>query len=88
MSYLGDGTFVVDAELRSRLPLDDDAVIVPVAQEAYAANCVRINDVVLVPSGYPRLEAEIERRGLRVVPLEMSEFQKMDGGLSCLSIRF
>ena len=88
MSYLGDGTFVVDAALRSRVPLDGADVIVPRADEAYAANCVRVNGVVLFPAGYPQLQATVESRGLRAVALDVSEYQKMDGGLSCLSIRF
>ena len=88
MSYLGDGIFVVDATLRSRLSLDGADVIVPPATEVYGANCVRVNDVVLLASGHPQLQAALEDRGLRVVVLDMSEYQKMDGGLSCLSIRF
>ena len=56
--------------------------------EDYAANCVRVNDTVLVAAGFPRLESAIRRLGHRVVPLEMSEFRKMDGGLSCLSLRW
>jgi dimethylargininase len=39
-------------------------------------------------AGYPELRAALARRGCRVVLLEMSEFRKMDGGLSCLSLRF
>jgi len=41
-----------------------------------------------VAAGYPALKAALERRGCNVVALEMSEFRKMDGGLSCLSLRF
>jgi dimethylargininase len=88
MSYLGDGTYVVDAALRGRIPLDGADVIVPRPDEAYAANCVRVNGVVLLAAGYPRLRAAIESRGLRVEALDVSEYRKMDGGLSCLSIRF
>lgn len=88
MSYLGDGIYVVDDALRARLPLDGADVIVPAAEEAYAANCVRANGIVLFPAGYPRLQADVERRGLRVVSLDVSEYRKMDGGLSCLSIRY
>lgn len=88
MSYLGDGIYVVDEALRSRIPLDGTDVIVPTAGEAYGANCVRVNDVVLLAAGYPELQKAIEERGLRAVTLDMSEYQKMDGGLSCLSIRF
>lgn len=56
--------------------------------ESYAANCVRVNKRVLVADGFPRLAAALESRGFDPLPLGMSEFQKMDGGLSCLSLRF
>ena len=56
--------------------------------ENYAANCVRVNDAVLVAAGFPKLEAAVRRLGLETIELEMSEFEKMDGGLSCLSLRF
>jgi dimethylargininase len=56
--------------------------------EDYAANCVRVNDAVLVAAGYPRLERALRDLGQRPIALSMSEFQKMDGGLSCLSLRF
>ena len=56
--------------------------------EAYAANCVRVNDHVLIADGFPRLAGSLAWRGFDLVPLAMSEFRKMDGGLSCLSLRF
>ena len=56
--------------------------------EDYAANCLRVNDTVLIAAGFPRLERSIGDCGYRTIPLPMSEFQKMDGGLSCLSLRF
>jgi dimethylargininase len=43
---------------------------------------------VLVAAGYPQFAAELAARGFNPLELEMSEFQKMDGGLSCLSLRF
>jgi len=58
------------------------------AGEEYGANCVRVNDRVLVAAGYPDLEGTLRGLGRRVIVLEMSEFRKMDGGLSCLSLRF
>jgi dimethylargininase len=57
-------------------------------EESYAANCVRVNGSVLLPSGRPRLESALQRRGHSTLPLATSEFEKMDGGLSCLSLRF
>ena len=56
--------------------------------ESYGANCVRVNDRVLVAAGFPRLTEDLLLRGFDPLVLEMSEFRKMDGGLSCLSLRF
>ncbi|MCX7058210.1 MAG: hypothetical protein NTZ79_13815 [Proteobacteria bacterium] len=49
---------------------------------------MRINDHVLVAEGYPRFVDALVRLGYQPLPLPMSEFRKMDGGLSCLSIRY
>lgn len=92
IAYLGDGVWVVDQaveqDLRSQRAIDvRDLILVP-AEEAYAANCVRVNQVVLVAAGYPQIHAALESRGCCVVSLDVSEFKKMDGGLSCLSLRF
>ncbi len=92
IAYLGDGLWVADgsfeSELRSRSGIEVCDLITVSAEEAYAANCVRVNEVVLVAAGYPRLTAALSAMGCRAVTLDMSEFRKMDGGLSCLSLRF
>ena len=56
-------------------------------REHYAANCLRINDRVLVAAGNPRLESTLGELGYAVVALDTSEFRKMDGALTCLSLR-
>jgi dimethylargininase len=88
MAYVGEGTFVVIDALRPLLDLRDDRVIEVHAGDEYGANCIRVNDVVLIAAGYGDLERELVRRGFAPVVLDMSEFAKMDGGLSCLSLRF
>jgi len=88
MSYLGNGRMVISNELAGCATLDGYETIEVSPAEAYAANCVAINGRVLVAAGYPRLAATLAARGCDVVPLEMSEFRRMDGGLSCLSLRF
>jgi dimethylargininase len=92
IAYLGDGVWVADAgieaELRRRKGVHVRHVILALQSEAYAANCVRINDAVLVAAGYPGMIDSIKKQGRRIVALDMSEFRKMDGGLSCLSLRF
>jgi len=92
IAYLGDGAWVADPGVEGDLTTKAgvevrDMILVPHA-EAYAANCVRVNDALLVPCGYPQTSAALASRGLRLVHLEVSEFRKMDGGLSCLSLRF
>jgi dimethylargininase len=56
-------------------------------EEAYAANCLWINGTVLVAEGFPETKALIESVGFKTIALDMSEFRKLDGGLSCLSLR-
>jgi dimethylargininase len=86
VSYIGDETLVVMEEMA---PLFAGYELIRVAaEESYAANCIRVNEKVLVAAGYPRLTAELGARGFHPLELEMSEFRKMDGGLSCLSLRF
>jgi dimethylargininase len=63
-----------------------ERIVVPPA-ETHAANCVRVNGAVLMAAGFPALAARVADAGHRVVTLEMSEPRKMDGGLSCLSLR-
>jgi dimethylargininase len=43
---------------------------------------------VLVARGFPATTSLLGGLGYDVVPLEMSEYRKMDGGLSCLSVRW
>ena len=57
-------------------------------EEAYAANSLWVNDTVLVPAGFPKTLASIREAGYATIKLDISEFQKLDGGLSCLSLRF
>ncbi len=88
VSYIGDNTLVIIQELAGEEPFRSYNQIQVAGEEGYAANCVRVNDRVLVAAGYPRLLAELGGRGFDPLALDMSEFQKMDGGLSCLSLRF
>lgn len=57
-------------------------------KEGYAANSLWVNDIILVPKGFPNTLAKIKARGLSTLEIDVSEFRKLDGGLSCLSLRF
>lgn len=88
ISYLGDNHLVLIDDFVARPDFKDYHIIRVSPEEAYAANCIRVNDAVVMPAGYPKLQKAIRDLGYPVVALDMSEFQKMDGGLSCLSLRF
>lgn len=60
---------------------------VPEGEEA-AANTIRFNDLVLMPAGFPRTRDAIAAAGFTVREIGNSECAKLDGGMSCLSLRF
>jgi dimethylargininase len=88
LAYLGDRRLAVVAGLASREAFRDYDLVCPQAGEEYAANCLHVNDHLLIAAGYPAFETLMRDLGYKVIVLEMSEFRKMDGGLTCLSLRF
>ena len=88
ISHIGNNTMVVMEEMAGNEAFRAFNVIQVCEEESYAANCVRVNERVLVASGFPKLTADLRADGFNPLELDMSEFQKMDGGLSCLSLRF
>jgi dimethylargininase len=88
ISFIGDNTMVVMEEMAEYEMFRGYRLIRIPQQESYSANCVRVNDRVLVAAGYPYIVEQLGELGFKPLTLDMSEFQKMDGGLSCLSLRF
>jgi dimethylargininase len=88
IASLGDNRVVAIDALAAHPALKKYEIVRVAPADEYAANCVRVNDSVLVPAGFPRMHDSLARLGYSLIPLGMSEFQKMDGGLSCLSLRF
>jgi dimethylargininase len=88
ISCIGNRTFVAIDEMAGNKAFAGYEFIRVPAEESYAANCVRVNDRVLVAAASPRLTEALVERGFNPLALDLSEFQKMDGGLSCLSLRF
>jgi len=88
ISCIGENTLVLMEEMADRPEFKGYRIIPVTVPESYAANCVRINDRIFLPTGFPGLQASLEQHGYRPLALDMSEYRKMDGGLSCLSLRF
>jgi dimethylargininase len=87
ISWLGDGRCLAVPGFPRVEGLPRLEWLVTAAAEDYAANCVRVNDTLLFAAGYPGTEALLRGLGYRLCVLDTSEFRKMDGGLSCLSLR-
>ncbi len=88
LAWLGDSRLAVIEVLADDADFSNYDLVRVSDDEMYAANCVRVNDHVLLAAGHPVLEGKLRDLGYQTIALEMSEFRKMDGGLSCLSLRF
>jgi dimethylargininase len=88
IAYLDEHCFVGAHDLQRLCGIADEEFLEVADDEGYAANCIRVNDRVLIAAGYPAMAQALMARGYRIAALDMSEFRKMDGGLSCLSLRF
>ena len=62
-------------------------LIVPEGEEP-AANALRVNDIVMVGSDFPRTIELLDKNGYKAVPLKTSQIGKIDAGLSCMSLRW
>lgn len=58
------------------------------ADSAGAANCIAINGKLLMPAGFPVIKEMLSGCGRDIIEVDISEFAKIDGGLTCLSLRF
>ena len=67
---------------------EDYRVIEAPAGEEEAANLIRVNDVIIMRTGFPETEAVLLENGYQVVAVNSDEAARLDGGLSCMSLRF
>jgi dimethylargininase len=88
LSYLEHNNLLVSGEFKKSKLFDSFNKIEIEDDEAYAANCIWVNDHILIPSGFPNTFNKMKSLGYTMIEIDMSEFQKIDGGLSCLSLRF
>lgn len=86
--YLGDKTMLCITQFAESYQKARFRTIVVDEDERYAANVLLVNETLLMPAGFPKTREKIEPRGHTIVELEMSEFQKLDGGITCLSLRW
>lgn len=88
VSYLEDNKLLVFGDFCDHQAFTSFAKIEVEQAESYAANSLWINGCVLVPEGFSGTKNKIEKAGYPTLSVDVSEFRKLDGGLSCLSLRF
>lgn len=88
VDYLSDNRLLAAGEFIGRPVFSqfDETPIAP--EEAYAVNCLFVNGKVLVPAGFPKTEKAVRDMGYETIQIDTSEYRKIDGGPSCLSLRF
>jgi dimethylargininase len=86
VTYIGQKTLIAWPSLAAHEAFAEFNRIIPADDERYAANTLLVNGTVLVPAGFPGVSRSIRKLSLPVIETPMTEFQKMDGGLTCLSL--
>lgn len=88
LSYLEENRLLISGEFIDHPSFESFHKIEIDPDESYAANSLWVNSTVLVPAGFHKTLKKIEQAGYQTITLDVTEFQKLDGGLSCLSLRF
>jgi dimethylargininase len=86
IAYLGKNNIIALDQLSKIINGSNTIILDP--SESYSANCLRVNEHLLIPKGFPKSKDQILKLGYNIIEIEMSEFRKMDGGLTCLSLLF
>lgn len=88
VNYIGGNRLLISERYASHRQFGEFDKIVVKPDESYAANTLLINDCLLTPRGFPDTREKLGVTGMDIIDLDMSEVRKMDGGLTCLSLRF
>jgi dimethylargininase len=88
INYLGENTVLAGGEFVHKKEFQKYKIIEVKTNEQYSANSLRVNSTVIIPKGFPNTKLQLINHGFQIIEINMSEFQKLDGGLSCLSLRF
>ena len=86
VSFLGGNLLVIDPSSVETSSFKNFEWIEVDESERYAANCLTLGKFVLLPADFPKVADKIRAHGFQIIELEMSEFEKADGGVTCLSL--
>jgi dimethylargininase len=88
VTYAGGGVVVVSRHLASHAALARFRRVEVHPAEDLAANTLAVNGRLLVARGYRHTRRALAKEGFDVLELALGEFHKVDGALTCLSLRF
>src|SRR5467141_647125 len=88
VTHLGRNTLLANRAWFDTTPLVGHGWIDVDPAEPHAANALALEDTIIIPASFPRTRARIEALGLHVTPLDISELQKAESGLTCSSLLF
>ncbi|MFT4725898.1 MAG: dimethylargininase [Granulosicoccus sp.] len=87
-SLLDEETILSTKRLAATGCFENYRVIHTAEGEEACANAIRFNELVIMPAGFPKTQEMLEASGYNVRPVGNTEAAKLDGGMSCLSLRF
>jgi dimethylargininase len=88
VTYLGQDTMISTKKFAEHPVLKDFEVLVVPEEEVYAANTLAVRGKVLMADGHLRTQALVREVGFDVVSVDVSEFEKCEGALTCLSLLY
>lgn len=88
ISEVAPGTLLINPDWISSSTFAKFELIPIDEKEAHAANALRIGEDVIYPSSFPRTLDELVKRGINVLPVELTELQKAEGAVTCCSLIF
>lgn len=86
VTYLGKGIMIATEKYANHPALEGYNILIPPAEEGYAADTLSVGDTVLMAEGYTTAQTMVKEAGFDVISLNVSEIQKCDGALTCLSV--
>jgi dimethylargininase len=87
VSWLGGDTLLVSARFADRPEFRRFRHLAVDPAEEAACNTLLLDGTLFMPAGFPKTRRQLDQAGLPLVELDVSEARKMDGGLTCMSLR-
>jgi dimethylargininase len=88
VTYLGKEIMIATEKYATHPALEGFNILIPPAEDEYAADTLAVGDTILMAKGYDTAQTMVKEAGFDVISMEVSEIQKCDGALTCLSILF